>query len=488
MKFNKVKKYIQRSFFATVCLSSLMFSSCDKFLDVRPVGELPGDQILVNATGFENALYGVYGTLASENLYGRNLSHDFIELLAQYFDCFGNNYVTNATAFNYTNSTIEETVNNVWGNMYTNISNVNNILINLEKYSSQSFPHYNIYKGEALGLRAFMHFDLLRLFSEHIEGNTSANGIPYSKSFSLKATPFSKASEVYTLIISDLLEAEQLLADDVKYFTYPKTNASHSFLKDREIHFNLYAVKALLARVYLTKGDKINAAKYAKEVIDANKFSLLGQSEVSAGIYRGVLYPKESIFGLFSANYFEVVRNRFYISTSFFSYNNRSDLADKYLSERQGVDYRYVGFFRQPSNSNSTVRFVKLVDQYQVDGNVYSRNQSYVTGVNLIRLPEMYYILAECLLDSNIDQATQYFDTVLKSRGLTGLAERVPAVELTLERINTERYKEFIGEGQTFYNMKRFNQDIIKSDRTVITASNGVYVWPIPVDEKEFNN
>ena len=34
---------------------------------------------------------------------------------------------------------------------------------------------------------------------------------------------------------------------------------------------NKYAVKGELARAYLWKGDKVNAARYAREVIDAKK-------------------------------------------------------------------------------------------------------------------------------------------------------------------------------------------------------------------------
>lgn len=489
MKIRKFKKYINRSISAFAMCSLVLVTSCDNFLDVRPKGELPAEKLFVDANGFENAMYGVYASLASSSLYGRQLSHDFIDVSAQYFVCLGNDFVTNATALNYANSSIEEVVNSVWRGMYTNIANVNNVLINLEKFNANSFRYYNLYKGEALGLRAFMHFDLLRLFAENIQNNPNANGIPYSKSFSMKPTQFSKASEVYDLVIADLKEAEKLLTEDQSYFTSPKVNPNHNFIKDREIHFNLYAVKATLARVYHYRGDMTNAAKYAKEVIDSDKFSLLSQSEVASGLFRGVLFPKESIFGLFNAEYFEQVRRRFYLTESFYSYDMRSNLPSIYSNEQVGVDYRSVGFFKSlGTGSTSKSRLIKLVDQYQVDGNTYSRNQNYITGINLIRLPEMHYILSEALLSTNKVEATRYFDEVLISRGLTGLAARVPALELNLERINRERYKEFIGEGQTFFNMKRNNENIVKADNTVITASNTVYVWPIPNDEKEYNN
>ena len=97
--------------------------------------------------------------------------------------------------------------------MYSNIAYANNVLEHLEKFSPADMQFYNIYKGEALGLRAFMHFDLLRIFSEQITVNESADGIPYSTRFSLFAPDILKSKDVYKRIISDLRSAEQLLDD-----------------------------------------------------------------------------------------------------------------------------------------------------------------------------------------------------------------------------------------------------------------------------------
>ena len=101
----------------------------------------------------------------------------------------------------------------------------------------------------------------------------------------------------------------------------------------------------------------------------------------------------------------------------------------------------------------------------------------------------MYYIAAESVLQDDPAQARAYFDEVLNSRGLTPLAERQgEASRLTVERITEERYKEFIGEGQTFFNYKRLNLDIKRTDGTTVPASKDIFVWPVPLDEKEYNN
>ena len=462
----------------------LLFStSCNKFLDIRPEGELTSNQLLKDAEGFETAMYGVYATMGKDNMYGVNLSHNMLDVLAQYFVCPGNVFTDNVLKYNYKVAEVESGLSDVWSSTYSNIANVNNILKNLERFSPENFQYYNLYRGEALGLRAFMHFDLMRMYTENIKLNSAASGIPYSTDVNLKAPPFIPLADVYTKLIADLTAAEQLLSADQQNITFPKTNSSYNFLKDREIHFNLYAVQATLARVYLTKGDLPNALLYAEKVIKANKYQLLAPMEIGNGILRGVLYPKETIFGLYSTTFYTRVYNRFYLQTSFFAYDNRSDIVATYNNVQGGHDYRVDAFFKTPTTK---LRFVKLVDQYQVDNQEFLRPAGRIKGINMIRLPEMYYIAAEALLVTDPEKARDYFDIVLKSRGLIGLKDRVPAVPLTLDLITADRFKEFIGEGQTFFNMKRLNSNIFTTDRQTVPASKAIYVLPIPLAEFDY--
>ena len=74
--------------------------------------------------------------------------------------------------------------------------------------------------------------------------------------------PFDPIGESYNKIIRDFKEAEKLLAEHGEYFDRTDENAG-GFVKDRVIHMNLYAVQALLARVYWEKGDLETAKNYA---------------------------------------------------------------------------------------------------------------------------------------------------------------------------------------------------------------------------------
>ena len=147
-------------------------------------------------------------------------------------------------------------------------------------------------------------------------------------------------------------------------------------------------------------------------------------------------------------------------------------------------DYRWAAWFQTISNN---LRFVKLTDPYQLStGN--NRPAGQIPGVNLIRLPEMYYIAAECLLRKNDPKAADYFNAVLESRGLVALDDRIPAESLTIEKITQERYKEFVGEGQTFFNMKRLNLDIQAITGEILPAANSIYTVPVPEEEFNYRN
>lgn len=88
----------------------------------------------------------------------------------------------------------------------------------------------------------------------------------------------------------------------------------------------------------------------------------------------------------------------------------------------------------------------------------------------------------------NDPKAADYFNAVLESRGLVALDDRIPAESLTIEKITQERYKEFVGEGQTFFNMKRLNLDIQAITGEILPAANSIYTVPVPEEEFNYRN
>ena len=149
--------------------------SCDSFLDVRPTGEIVNNELFETAEGFEEAIYGVYSYLAREPLYGKNMTYGLVDVVGQYFSGGWDQHWSNQLRlYNYKHMEVRPEIDAIWESMYKGISYVNNMLENLAKHDSTKFALYNVYKAEGLGLRAFMHFELLRLFSESIIQNPNA--------------------------------------------------------------------------------------------------------------------------------------------------------------------------------------------------------------------------------------------------------------------------------------------------------------------------
>ena len=462
-----------------VAIAALSVTSCDDFLDITPDGQVKREDLLKTQEGIEEALYGVYAQLRSTTLYGQELSYSYLEVMAQTLDCYGNDPITALGKYDYKYSSVESVFGSIWTSMYNNISNANSVLNSPLIEGADSYP-YTIYRGEALALRAFMHFDLMRIYAEQITLNPEAKGIPYATEFSLNTPDFESLAKNYEHVIGDLLEAERLLANEDEY-----KNTS-LFMTDRQIHFNLHAVRALLARVYLTMGDKEQAYFYADKVIRESGFSLNSKIEIN-GDLAGVLSRKETLFGVYFSGFYTYVSAKLQQTSSYYSLDPRDDVMEIYNESADGLDYRVNAYFTSIELGGSErIRLSKFTDVYELQGIASSRPADLILGINMIRLPEMYYICAEALLDTDYDQALGYFDAVLDSRGLQPLANRANDNTLTQDMINLERYKEYFGEGQTFFNMKRQNLAIKSADgTTTFQPSNDIYVVPIPDTEYE---
>lgn len=488
MKYMAIHKNI---YLSAAFLLSIATTSCNEFLDITPDGQEKQETIMQTPEGIESALYGVYSQMRTTSLYGSNLSFKVLDIMAQHFTVYGgnNDHLEALANYDYTYSGVQDDFENIWTAMYNNISNVNAVIgCDLLSSDNLSYP-YNIYKGEALGLRAFMHFDLMRIFTEQYTLNPSAQGIPYATTFSLDTPDFSTAAECYDYILSDLLEAERLLADEEKYGdkgkyddegksgNEGKYSDEDGFMKDRQIHFNLHAVRATLARVYLTMGRKGEALAYAKKVIEESGRKLTGTISLYGDV-AGILSNNETIFGIYYNEFYSIVSPNLQQHVSWSSLEPRRDCKD--LFSRDGEDLRLSAYF-QDDLAYSVPTFIKLTDVYELNG--MSRPADIIPGINLIRLPEMYYIVAECLMDDDPMLATEYFDTVIEHRGLTKLGDRPTPVTLSLDVIDAERYKEFWGEGQSFFNLKRRDAEITLPDETKVKP---VYVVPVPDVEFDY--
>ena len=259
------------------------FLGCDSFLDVNPDSEVVNDDMFNSASGVEDALYGVYMTMVTKDMYGRLMSTTIPEILAQNFTSTYQ-YLPYLGRFEYERSETRNMYKNIWKTSYLAISYLNNIINNLESKSEKDFRHYNLYMGEALGLRAVIHFDLLRFFAVHvtsIDEAAKARAIPYVTEYDFKVTPYFSVEEIYSKVIAELKRAEAYLSEDEVLMPAERVGNEKGFTGARVLHFNLYGAQATLARVYWMKGDLDSARIYADKVIRSNKFRFASKTSLN---------------------------------------------------------------------------------------------------------------------------------------------------------------------------------------------------------------
>ena len=489
--------------------------SCSDWLDVSPKTSIPTDKQFESESGFKDALTGIYLKLGTQTLYAGDLTYAYLDELAGLYSDYPG-YNTNAVfdqsiVFDYENMFLSKK-NGIYSTMYNIIANINNFLEYVDKNKDVLVTerYYETMKGEALGLRAFLHFDLLRMFGPVYKEHPASKAIPYRTTFDKDATPVLPASEVVDAILKDLNDAEKLLKenDPLDFFTDRTdedfTEKNH-FLVNREFRMNLYAVKAMLARVYCYKGDaesKGLATEYAKQVIAASKYFTLYKSQTASN-YNSIRYAEQI---------FVITVNEF----SNLLIGNYMDMENTNTQQRFYLDGDKFKFFYETADAGNT-DWRKNTEMFEVvnsgasrDINVFCRkynqkplNIGYVySGANavpLIRLPEMYYIVAECA--SSASESADALNTVRFARGISYSDEIITTGYDDLDvaskenknqtkRINEimkEYRKEYFAEGQLFYFLKAHNYSTYYGCG-IETMTEAHYQMTLPDDEYIFGN
>lgn len=161
-------------------------TSCSGWLDVKPKKTVEEEELFSREIGFKEALTAAYIKMANTNLYAKNLSYGFIDILGQrYENGKGTDTYQDELYYTFPSKKTEEFTSVIWGKMYNIIADLNNLLYWVDKNKTvfTTPDYYEIIKGEALGLRAFLHFDLLRMYGPIYKEHPDARSICYRSVF-----------------------------------------------------------------------------------------------------------------------------------------------------------------------------------------------------------------------------------------------------------------------------------------------------------------
>ena len=387
-------------------------------------------------------------------------------------------------AWNYTSTSTM----GLWSSAYSAILGCNKALTAIDegKFSRDgvSDEQINNIKAENLFLRALAYFDLVRVYAQpygYIKANgitgVEAMGVPIVLKDDLSARPSrNTVAEVYeNLIIPDLVEAERLMSD-----SYVRAG-----VKDVVATVTKPVIQALMARVYLHHEDWQLAADYATKVIKNGRFRLLsGDRFVSMWDGSVDVAPQSG-----SEIIFEV-----YVSQSD---GSRSDLGD-YLTAPEvagGAGYGDVRVSNDLINlyDATDVRLTGLTKTnskysgYRWSTKYPGKNgQLAYNNVPVLRISEMYLIRSEAIYRGATVSGVTAIDD-LNRVATNRNAEAYASV--TLDNLFEESRKEFLFEGHIFFDMKRLQKSLVRTDYDLDELTKDIdfpsYRWALPIPEND---
>lgn len=351
-----------------------------------------------------------------------------------------------------------------WITMYAQVLRTNAVLEGLREIErdDRNGALYDEIRGTALFFRAWHFFSLLQSFSLPYDPATANHDLGIVLKLSADINEHTTRADVetsYQQVLSDLTGAVDLLPNRTAYVSRP----------------NLAAAYAMLARVYLSRFDYVNAANFAdlalaqsNELMDFNTLDLAGRFPDPFTGYNPemILY---SMPILFSSPYFQ----QGYIEE------------ELYASYLEG-DLRKHMFFKEDDEGRARGK----ATYYAVD----------VFPMTGITTPELYLIKAECLVRTGqVDVGLSVLHELLRMRwdATTGyLPENTSNDEEALRMVLAERRKELVFKGLRWYDLRRLNKDprfaktlirTYKGETYTLAPESKRYAFPIPNTEHMAN-
>jgi hypothetical protein len=499
------------------CLLVIVTTSCSDFLDILPMNEVVLENFWTekaDVTSVMNSCYeslehtdallrmGVWGELRSDNVKaGANVPNNVNEILKE--NLLPSNDLCK------------------WDKFYEAINRCNTICFYAPKVQAID-PNYtedemkaNV--AEAVTLRSLAYFYLIRTFRD--VPYSSEPSIDDTQTYVLPATPF---EAVLDSLIQDL---ERVKNDAVR--RYYVDNSSNAYVNSSRI--TRWAVYALLADLYLWKGDWDNAIRCCDVVIDfkrqqykemveregqVNNIGLIDSIPMILEKPVGTTLCGNSYTEIFGqGNSFESIFELYFgtgqsQTNSWVSsyYGNTNDIVGRlscpdFLAKDvatggnnifKKTDGRAYESIQQSSASFGITKYVRTRVSYSTqsvntekDLNLNS-TRSAGTSANWIiyRLSDMILIKAEALIERNMEgdfeKAFALIDIVNKrandavggSRSSTLKASDYTDSQAAMENlVLEERQREFLFEGKRWYDLVRFARRDGKNTRLVDLAT-----------------
>ena len=477
-------------------------------LDQSSISSIDKDNFYQNESDIKVALNGIYQTLTDG---GMNAPwNDELVFLNDLQSEYARRGTANSAAIteigNFAITPTNDFVKTAWLYRYTAINRANILIDKVSNNQQLAETVRNNYVRSAKFLRGLYYFDLVRLFGDVPLVLHDGEG---------EGEPRTSKDLVYEQIVADLTEAEQITAD------FPKLSSEASS----------QAASGLLSKVYITwaqtdsEYSKAHQTElYQKAIVAANKVITSGKYQlVDKFIDNWSLDKKEGPELIFTVEHkFGVNRNitgHCVFSTGFTNeklpviaaINN--NLYYEFDAHDQRRDASVTLRLYDPATGKDfdfeRLRFRKYIDT------LYMANESapYISGQNtsssVLRYAEVLLVKAEAENELNGPSAAAYdalnairrrayWNPYTNSQSQPSDGTPVELSGLSKEQfrkaIQDERYREFVTEGNRWFDLKRWHilvktikEKVPADDLKYKNITSRNYYLPVPEDQIVLN-
>ena len=468
---NSMKKVVSM---IVVLVSSLAISCSNDFINILPTSSVSVDILYKTDKDFKDALTATYSVF--QDLYQNFYVFGDIRGDDSWMQIYKNNSPSYSDLFTITSS--DGVIKSTWQDYYSAIYRANTILAKIE----EAVPNKERYIGEARFLRALAYFDLVRIF-----GAVPAVTTPVSIEGSYRV-PREPVENVYeTIIIPDFIAAESALPAKCSGDEVGRATSG--------------AAKSLLGRVYLTKGDFLNAESKLKEVTTMG-YQLLANYE-DLFDYTKSEHHSEYIFDI---EYQSGIGEGSTFTTAFFP--NFSEMNEFFNITGAGQEYNnptqeLISLF-VPGDTRKEVTVGVPGGFYDADSVFHalptSTNQTYTkkyfdsspvradskANWKVIRYADVLLMYAEALNENGKpQQAIPFLNQVRTRAGLEGYPNTMSQTE-TRDAIVLERRLELSFEGVRWFDLVRTGKAYeVMKDKGMAPY---MTVFPIPLSQVQIIN
>ena len=463
-----------KNIYRILCLGLIAFGlcACDDFLETNPSSSVADTEVFKTLNGAQAALNGCYyqlhlgsGGQGRQDDWGYQ-SH-LMTFSADGEDCivWGGWYSFDYNYWGHTRGDIFKS-NALWTYYYRLINNTNSIITYIDDAEGDT-TQKNYVKGQALAMRGWAYFHLVRLFQHTYSIAKDMPGVPVYTEPTTDQTegqPRGTVKSVYNdRILPDLKEAETLL---------------EGFTRSKKSDIDQSVTRAFLAQVYLTMEDWNNAATYANKAragypLTSNSDYYAGFNDISTPSWMwGMIQTDDDNFGDYSpfamwANWIVRDGNTGWTFQCYF-------VSDEFVSRFEPTDIR-------------AGQFSKAWDVIEYSSKFYDK-EDLRGAIVYMRSEEMLLTEAEALARSG--QETGAKDLLNELRTLRGASAKGSTGQALIDDILMERRLELYGEGLDWFDIKRNRKGLVRgSNHSVaggdvqIPADSWRFVYQIPNSE-----